>query len=95
MKTLADGTESQVKIIPFYDRTGLIKETLGTLNEAIYLEILITIIVILIMVNNLGSSVLISGVLPLAVLMSFIGMKLFRVDANIVSLSGIAIAIEP
>jgi len=93
VKTLADGTESQVKIVPFYDRTGLIKETLGTLNEAIYLEILITIIVILIMVNNLGSSVLISGVLPLAVLMSFIGMKLFRVDANIVSLSGIAIAI--
>jgi len=92
-KTLPDGTESQVTIVPFYDRTGLINETLGTLNDAIYLEILITILVIMIMVNHLASSVMISSVLPLAVIMSFIGMKLFNVDANIVSLSGIAIAI--
>lgn len=92
-KTLPDGTVSQVTIVPFYDRSGLIHETLGTLNEAIYLEILITILVILVMLNTLGSSLVISAVLPLAVLMSFIGMKLFNVDANIVSLSGIAIAI--
>jgi Cu(I)/Ag(I) efflux system membrane protein CusA/SilA len=92
-KVLPDGTESQVTIVPFYDRTGLIKETLGTLNDAIYLEILITILVILIMVNHLASSVMISSVLPLAVIMSFIGMKAFGVSANIVSLSGIAIAI--
>ena len=92
-KTLSDGTVSQVTIIPFYDRSGLILETLGTLNEAIYLEILITILVILVMINNLGSSLIISAVLPLAVLVSFIGMKMFGVDANIVSLSGIAIAI--
>ncbi len=92
-KTLADGTVSQVRIVPFYDRSGLIRETLGTLNTAIYLEALITVLVILIMVNNPGSSLVISGVLPLAVIMSFIGMKLFGVDANIVSLSGIAIAI--
>jgi copper/silver efflux system protein len=92
-KALADGTVSKVTIIPFYDRTGLIRETLGTLDSAIYLEILITVMVILIMLNNLGSSLIISTVLPIAVLMSFIGMKLFGVDANIVSLSGIAIAI--
>lgn len=92
-KVLADGTVSKLSIVPFYDRTGLIRETLGTLNTAIYLEILITILVILIMLNNLGSSLVISSVLPVAVLMSFIGMKLFGIDANIVSLSGIAIAI--
>ncbi len=92
-KTLQDGRVSQVNIVPFYDRSGLIKETLGTLNEAIYLEILITILVILVMINNLGSSLVISTVLPLAVLISFVGMKLCGIDANIVSLSGIAIAI--
>jgi Cu(I)/Ag(I) efflux system membrane protein CusA/SilA len=92
-KILPDGTVSKLTIVPFYDRTGLIRETLGTLNTAIYLEILITVLVLLIMLNNLGSSLIISSVLPVAVLMSFIGMKLFRVEANIVSLSGIAIAI--
>ena len=92
-KVLSDGRTSQVTIVPFYDRAELIQETLGTLNEALTLEILITILVIIIMVFNLRASVLISGLLPVAVLMVFIAMKLFGVDANIVALSGIAIAI--
>ena len=92
-KTLSDGRTSQVTIVPFYDRTELIQETLGTLNEALTLEILITVFVIIIMVFNLRASALISGLLPVAVLMVFISMKMFGVDANIVALSGIAIAI--
>ncbi len=92
-KVLADGRTSQLTIVPFYDRTELIQETLGTLNEALTLEILITILVIIVMVFNLRASILISGLLPVAVLMVFIAMKAFGVDANIVALSGIAIAI--
>ncbi|MFP4580961.1 MAG: efflux RND transporter permease subunit, partial [Candidatus Sumerlaeia bacterium] len=92
-KTLPDGTVSQVKIVPFYDRTGLIYETLDTLNTALYQQILVTIIVVLVMVMHLRSSILISGLFPLAVLMTFIAMKVAGVDANIVALSGIAIAI--
>ena len=92
-KTLPDGTVSKVTIVPFYDRTELIYETLGTLNEAISLQILITIIVIIIMVFHLRASLMISALLPLAVLMCFILMKYLHVDANIVALSGIAIAI--
>ncbi|KKL08038.1 hypothetical protein LCGC14_2579940, partial [marine sediment metagenome] len=86
-------TISKVTIVPFYDRTALIYETLGTLNDAISMEILITVIVIIVMVIHLRSSLIISGMLPLAVLLCFIGMKLFGVDANIVALSGIVIAI--
>ncbi len=86
-------TTSKVTIVPFYDRTGLIYETLGTLSSALSEEILVTIIVVIVSVLHLRSSLLISGALPLAVLMCFIAMRLFRVDANIVALSGIAIAI--
>lgn len=92
-KTLPDGTISQVQIVPFYDRTQLINETIGTLQEALTLEILITIIVVILMLMNLKSSILVAVTLPIAVLMCFIAMKLFGVDANIVALSGIAIAI--
>ena len=92
-KVLADGRISQLTVVPFYDRTELIEETLETLNEALTLEILITILVIIIMVYNLRASILISGLLPVAVLMVFVTMKLFNIDANIVALSGIAIAI--
>jgi len=92
-KTLEDGTVSQVTVVPFYDRTGLIYETLNTLNEAITQQILVTILVVLIMVMHLRSGLVISTMLPLTVLLCFIGMKLFNVQANIVALSGIAIAI--
>ncbi len=92
-KTLPDGTVSKVTIVPFYDRTGLIYETLGTLNTALTEEILVTIIVVIVLVAHLRSSVLISGLLPLAVLMCFIAMKVGGIDANVVALSGIAIAI--
>ncbi len=92
-KILKDGTVSKVTIVPFYDRTGLIKETLGTLEEALSLAILISIIVIIVLVLNLRASFLISVLLPIGVLITFIAMRQFGVDANIVALSGIAISI--
>jgi Cu(I)/Ag(I) efflux system membrane protein CusA/SilA len=92
-KTLVDGTESRVTIVPFYDRTGLIYETLGTLEEAISLELLISILVVIVLMLNLRASFLISSLLPLGVLIAFITMRQFGVDANIVALSGIAISI--
>ncbi|MBT3748323.1 MAG: efflux RND transporter permease subunit, partial [Bacteroidetes bacterium] len=92
-KELLDGTISKVTIVPFYDRSGLIKETLGTLEEALTLEILISILVVILLVLNLRASLLISSLLPIGTLMTFIVMRRFGVDANIVALSGIAIAI--
>ena len=92
-KTLKDGTVSKVTVVPFYDRTQLIRETIGTLEEALTHEVLICIIVVLILVLNLRASVVIAGLLPLAVISTFIVMKMVGVEANIVALSGIAIAI--
>lgn len=92
-KVLADGTESKLTVVPFYDRSELIYETLNTLNEALTLQLLITVLVILVMVYNLRMSIVISSLLPLGVLIVFMAMKAFGIDANIVALSGIAIAI--
>ena len=68
-RTLADGTVSQIKIVSFYDRTDLIQETLSTLSSALSKEMLVTVIVVLLMMVHLSSSVLVSGMLPLAVLL--------------------------
>jgi Cu(I)/Ag(I) efflux system membrane protein CusA/SilA len=92
-KKLPDGSISKVTVVPFYDRTGLIKETVGTLESALSHEILISIIVIIVLVLNLRASIIVAGLLPLGVLMTFILMHFFGVEANIVALSGIAIAI--
>jgi len=86
-------TTSKVTIVPFYDRSQLIGETLNTLDDALYQQVLVTIIVVIVMVLHLRTSLLISAMLPLTVLVTFIGMRLAGVDANIVALAGIAIAI--
>lgn len=92
-KTLPDGTVSKITVVPFYDRTDLIKETIGTLETSLSHEILICIIVIIVLVLNLRASVVIASMLPIAVLSTFIIMRYTGIAANIVALSGIAIAI--
>ncbi len=76
-----------------YDRTELIGETIDTLTTALWQEILITVAVVLLFLLHIRSSLVVASTLPVAVLMAFIAMRHFGVDANIMSLAGIAIAI--
>lgn len=92
-RVLKNGEVSKVTIIPVYDRSVLIEETLNTLTDALWQQILITILVVLFLLAHLRSSLVISASLPIAVLIAFIAMKALSIDANIMSLAGIAIAI--
>ena len=82
-----------VKIRAVYDRTHLIDETFATLSEALLQEILITAAVIVLFLLHVRASLVVAVTLPIAVLMAFAAMSLFGVNANIMSLAGIAIAI--
>jgi Cu(I)/Ag(I) efflux system membrane protein CusA/SilA len=82
-----------IEIHGIYDRTLLIDETVATLTEALGQETLITIVVVVLFLLHVRASIVIAITLPMAVLMAFAAMKLFHVDANIMSLAGIAIAI--
>ncbi|WP_164104320.1 efflux RND transporter permease subunit [Candidatus Laterigemmans baculatus] len=82
-----------VKIHGVYDRSGLIDETIATLTHALRDEVLITALIILLFLLHIRSSFIVAICLPTAVLLSFIAMHVFGVDANIMSLAGIAIAI--
>ncbi|MFC1699677.1 efflux RND transporter permease subunit [Candidatus Omnitrophota bacterium] len=90
---LSVGLPAGVKIVPFYDRTGLILRSIGTLRTALTQEIIITVFVIIVFLMHFWGSLVISLVLPIGVLIAFILMRQFGVDANIMSLGGIAIAI--
>ena len=82
-----------IKIKGIYDRTQLVDETVATLSEALAQEIAITIVVIVLFLLHIRASIVVATTLPVAVLMAFIAMNTFGVDANIMSLAGIAIAI--
>ena len=90
---LSVGLPAGVRIVPFYDRTGLILRSINTLQTALIQEIIITVFVIIVFLLHFGGSLAISIVLPIGVLISFIVMRRFGVEANIMSLGGIAIAI--
>jgi Cu(I)/Ag(I) efflux system membrane protein CusA/SilA len=93
IEELKVGLPPGVRIVPFYDRTGLINRTINTLKDALTQEMIITMFVIIIFLLHFFGSMIISIVLPIGVLISFILMRLFGIDANIMSLGGIAIAI--
>jgi Cu(I)/Ag(I) efflux system membrane protein CusA/SilA len=82
-----------VKFHIVYDRTNLIDETVNTLTEAIFQETIITVVVIVVFLLHVRASIVIAATLPIAVLMAYIGMRWWNIDANIMSLAGIAIAI--
>ncbi|HMP78585.1 MAG TPA: efflux RND transporter permease subunit, partial [Pirellulaceae bacterium] len=82
-----------IRILGIYDRTELIDETVATLSHALLHETLITIAVMVLFLLHVRASLIVAITLPMAVLMSFIAMQMFGVDANIMSLAGIVIAI--
>ncbi len=86
-------TLSRLDIVSFYDRTGLINETLATLNDALTQQMLVTLLVIVLMLMHLRTALIIGSMLPLSVLLCFILMKLVGIDSHLVSLAGIVIAI--
>ncbi len=92
-KTLEGGRLSQIRIVPFYDRTDIVRDTISTLREALSEEALVAGLVVLIFLLHLRSTAAVIATLPLSVALCFILMWTFGVDANIMSLAGLAIAI--
>uniref|UniRef100_A0A7V0Z443 Efflux RND transporter permease subunit n=1 Tax=candidate division WOR-3 bacterium TaxID=2052148 RepID=A0A7V0Z443_UNCW3 len=93
IKEISPGLPSGVKIIPFYDRTELVHRVIDTLRDTLIQEIIFCVIVVLFLLGHLRSAIVISLGLPVAVIISFIIMYFLKIDSNIMSLSGIAIAI--
>lgn len=82
-----------VELVPVYDRSELINNSIDTLRTALFEEVLVVSLVILIFLLHFRSSLTPVIALPIAVLLSFIPMKLFAISSNIMSLGGIALAI--
>ncbi len=93
IKDLEAGLPSGVKIVPFYDRSELIDNSIDTLRHALIEEILLVTLAHVIFLAHLRSILIVTLPLPLAVLSSFLILYYLNVTSNIMSLAGIAIAI--
>ncbi len=82
-----------VRIRSFYDRSELIDRTIGTLKHALTEEVILVTLAHIIFLWHFRSILIVTIPLPLSILVSFILMRYFGITSNIMSLSGIAIAI--
>jgi Cu(I)/Ag(I) efflux system membrane protein CusA/SilA len=92
-KEIAPSLPKGVKIVTTYDRSDLIKRSMSTLKEEIIKLIIAVSVVCLIFLFHLPSALVVIVTLPMAILMAFISMYYLGVTSNVMSLSGIAIAI--
>lgn len=93
IESLKTGLPPGVRITPFYDRTELIHRATETLKRALIEEILLVTLMHIIFLFHFRSILIVTIPLPLAVLVSFLFMKYLGISSNLMSLSGIAIAI--
>ncbi len=84
-KSLPEG----VKIVPFLDRSKLIKSTTTTVAENLALGALIVIFILVIFLGNLRGGLIVASTIPLALLFAFIMMHIFGVWANLMSLGAL------
>ena len=92
IKEIEPGFPAGVKIVPVYDRSELIHNTIGTARETI-IEILVTVVlIILVFLWHFPSAAIPIVTMPVAVLLAFIPFRMMGISANIMSLAGLAIA---
>jgi Cu(I)/Ag(I) efflux system membrane protein CusA/SilA len=93
IKELEPGLPQGVKIVTAYDRSDLILRSIDNLKSTLIEEMTIVALIIFIFLWHIPSSIIPVITIPVAVILSFIPMKMMGVTSNIMSLGGIAIAI--
>ena len=93
LESLKSGLPDGVEIVPVYDRGDLIERAVKSLNTSLFQELVIVSLVVLIFLLHVRSALVAIITLPLGILMAFIVMRMQGLNANIMSLGGIAITI--
>ncbi|MEW8508069.1 MAG: efflux RND transporter permease subunit [Candidatus Thiodiazotropha sp.] len=93
LQKLKNGLPEGVEIVETYDRSSLIQESVDNLNDKLLEEFLVVALICLLFLFHLRSAVVAVVTLPLGILIAFIIMRQQGINANIMSLGGIAIAI--
>jgi len=78
-----------VKVVPFYDRTGLVQHTVHTVSENLVVGALLVVTILVVFLRNWRAALIVASVIPLSLLFAFIVMDLRGVSANLISLGAV------
>ena len=93
LEELKAGLPEGVEIVPVYDRGDLIESAVDNLSDTLLLEFVLVTLICAVFLLHLRSALVVAITLPIGILLAFIAMRLQGINANIMSLGGIAIAI--
>jgi Cu(I)/Ag(I) efflux system membrane protein CusA/SilA len=93
LRDLAASLPSGVELVETYDRSGLIERTVSNLAVKLLFECLVVLLVCVAFLRHVRSALVVLAVLPLGMLAAFCVMRAQGIDANVMSLGGIAVAI--
>src|SRR5262249_46914003 len=78
-----------VKVVPFYDQSFVIDGTIRTVEKNLFEGFVLVTVILLLFLGNLRAAIITAGVIPLSMLISFLGMRAFGISANLMSLGAI------
>ncbi len=93
LEAMKSSLPKDIEIIPFYDRSELVSAAVMTVEKALAEAVILVLLVLIVMLGNLRAALTVAIILPLAVLFTFIMMRLTGISANLMTLGGLAIAI--
>jgi len=89
VEVVNDSLPAGVKVVPFYDRTGLVHHTVHTVSENLIVGALLVVTILVVFLRNWRAALIVASVIPLSLLFAFIVMDLRGVSANLISLGAV------
>jgi multidrug efflux pump subunit AcrB len=82
-----------VKLIPFYDQSGIVQDSIKSVRDAILLGLVFSAIVLVVFLRDWGSSIVAGLVIPVTIFVTFIALKILGQSFNLMTLGGLAAAV--
>jgi len=82
-----------IKLIPFYDQSGIVQDSIKSVRDAILLGLILSAVVLVVFLRDWGSSVVAGLVIPVTIFVTFIALKILGQSFNLMTLGGLAAAV--
>ena len=93
LKELRESLPPDVKVVTFYDQSLLVRESAGSVRDAIFFGLILSVVILYLFLKNWGTTLTATIVIPVTVLVTLLAMKLAGLSLNIMTLGGIAAAV--
>lgn len=93
IKEINAGLPENVKVVPYYDQSQLVRSSIQTVRKALVMGLVLVCLVAFLFLGNVRNGLIVAGSLPFSVLLGLILMRVYGIPGDLISLGGVAIAL--